>query len=64
MVIPGQVIAWIDKCQQNITKIQDAEKIDATVFRHQYSILSTIVKVADGQAYFTGTQYTFPTDKI
>ena len=63
MVIPGQVVSWIDKCQQNIEKIQSADTIDVNYFRQQYAILSTIVKVADGTAYFAGTQYIFPSAK-
>ena len=63
MVIPGQVVSWIDKCQQNIEKIQSADRIDADYFRQQYVILATITKVADGNAYFAGTQYIFPTTK-
>ncbi len=59
MIIDGQVIAWIDKCQQNIDRMQK-NGIDVEVFRQQYQILATIVKVAEGDAYFSGTQYIFP----
>lgn len=59
MVLSEQVIMWIDKCQQNVERMQK-NGLDAEEFRQQYMILSTIVKVAEGRAYFTGTQYVFP----
>jgi hypothetical protein len=59
MVIPEQVAAWIDRCQQNIERMQ-RDGIDPAEFRQQYMILSTIVKVAERDAYFAGTQYRFP----
>jgi len=59
LMIPGHVSAWVDKCQQNIEKMQQ-NKIDPEVFRQQYVVLATIVKVAEGDAYFAGTQYVFP----
>ena len=62
MVIPEQVALWIDKCQQNIERMQ-RDGIDAPTFRQQYLILSTIVKVADNDAYFAGTQYVFPSQR-
>lgn len=62
MVIPEQVAVWIDRCQRNIEKMQAGE-IDPEVFRQQYSILATIQKVADSDAYFSGTQYIFPGQK-
>jgi hypothetical protein len=62
MVIPDQVAVWIDRCQRNIEKMQE-NGIDAATFRQQYMILSTIMKVADSDAYFTGTQYVFPNQR-
>jgi hypothetical protein len=62
MVIPDQVAVWIDRCQRNIEKMQE-NGIDAAAFRQQYMILSTIMKVADNDAYFAGTQYVFPTQR-
>lgn len=56
---PGQVILWIDKCQQNIERMQRT-RIDAKEFRAQYGILANIVKVTRGESYFTGTQFRFP----
>ena len=53
---------WVDKCQQNIERMQ-RDGIDAPTFRQQYMILSTIVKVADNDAYFAGTQYVFPSQR-
>lgn len=58
-VAPGQVNMWVDKCQQNIERMQ-RDGIDPAEFRAQYQILSTIVKVIEGDAYFSGTQYKFP----
>lgn len=59
MVIPEQVAVWIDRCQRNIEKMQQ-NGIDPAAFRQQYMILSTIMKVANNDAYFAGTQYVFP----
>ena len=59
MMIPGQVMAWLDRCQQNIERMQ-RDGVDPKEFRMQYSILNTIPKVAAGDAYFLGTQYKFP----
>lgn len=58
-MIPGQVSVWIDKCEQNIQRMQK-NGIDPETFRQQYAILATIVQVAQGKAYFLGTQYVFP----
>ena len=58
MIIPGQVLTWLDRCQQNIERMQ-RDGVDPSEFRHQYRILSTISKVAGGDAYFLGTQYSF-----
>ena len=62
MVLSEQVVMWVDKCQQNVERMQ-RDGIDAAEFRQQYMILSTIVKVAEGRAYFAGTQYVFPSQK-
>jgi uncharacterized protein YktA (UPF0223 family) len=62
-MVPAQVIAWIDKCQQNIERMQQ-DGIDKDNFFQQYNILSQIVKVVHGEAYFSGTQYNFKKEEI
>ena len=62
MVIPEQVAIWIDKCQQNIERMQ-RDGIDPQTFRQQYMILATIMKVVSNDAYFAGTQYVFPSQR-
>jgi len=59
MIIPGHVDMWLDKCRQNIQKLQKGE-LPLEEFRQQYTILQTITKVSEGRAYFHGTQYVFP----
>ena len=58
MMISGQVLAWLDKCQSNIERMQ-CDGVAASDFRDQYGILETIPKVAEGRAYFLGTTYKF-----
>ena len=58
-VVPGQVAMWVDKCQQNIERMQ-RDGINPEEFRQQYQILRTIVRVIEGDAYLSGTQYKFP----
>ena len=58
MMISGQVLVWLERCQQNIERMQ-RDGVDPSEFRQQYRILSTIPKVASGDAYFLGTQYSF-----
>jgi hypothetical protein len=62
MVIPEQVATWIERCQLNIEKMQ-SDGIDPSTFRQQYAILATIMKVANNDAYFAGTQYVFPSQR-
>jgi hypothetical protein len=50
---------WVDKCQQNSERMQ-RDGINPEEFRQQYQILRTIVRVIEGDAYFSGTQYKFP----
>ena len=59
MAAPEHVVMWIDKCQQNIERMQ-RNGISPAEFRQQYQILATIVRVIDGDAYFAGTRYHFP----
>jgi hypothetical protein len=59
MMIPGQVGAWLFRCQQNIERMQ-REGIDPNEFRHQYAILSQLRKVASGDAVLHGTLHAAP----
>ena len=60
MVITGQVVAWIDKCEQNIAKIQQSDAVTKEAIARQYAILATLINVVNDTAYLSGTQYQFP----
>ena len=54
-IVPVQMEAWLSKLHKNIDALLN--KIDIEIIKHQYILLDIVIKVLNGDAYFTGCSH-------